>query len=259
MAMTKPLILKIKTVAGERAEEWVDAQRWEPDSTLSKVDSPPKAITDIKTPELRENRLAEWREQQALKLEQSVLRKRQLATEKAGLHWWTGKVVSVAWVDVSTLEHGGYASPEDEVACLRWLSVKLATKPDCYVAGRSSVEFDFPFLVGRYLAHNLPLPRQLRHWGQVKDVHDMFGYKHLGSQRSTLEDYAFGLGLSLSDYQPTTDLYNQALLGNDEAVGELSRSALSEAKVVAEMYRRYLTTEEGEPTDFEINGIPIPF
>lgn len=235
----QPLVIEIRTVPGPRAEAYVDAQRWEPDSTLSRLDNPPKAITELKSPELRDVRLAEWTAAQKLKLDQSALRKKQQALDKAALYWWTAQVVAVATLDYQSGQSATF-SDEDERRLLLTVFAALQNKyRDHYLVGKSCLEFDFPMLTGRGMAHNLPLPHQLLSGRVIHDVHDIFGWRTNGSQRSTIEDYAFGLGLEIPKAESTKALYQMATLGNEAAWAELEQSTLSEAKMTGEVMRRY--------------------
>jgi len=145
------------------------------------------------------NRANEWTEQAPVKLgnikdptkiAQKEAEKRDEMRSKHGLHWITGKIVCATIVNVWGDEvHQFYG--RDEVKILHDLSAYL--EEPCYLIGKNSKTFDFPFLIGRYMAQYMRVPRGLKEWSRLLDVDDFFGRSAASTQRTTLNGYAHGV------------------------------------------------------------------
>jgi len=127
------------------------------------------------------------------KVKKALEEKRNEAAAKHGLFWFTGKVVSIAIVDI----YG-----DDEPVCIYGVDeVEILKKASVYLDGHklwgmSSEGFDCPFLIGRYMANDLPIPRSLKAENRLaNDVNKFFGWSTSSSQRGSLADYIQGLGM----------------------------------------------------------------
>ncbi len=264
----KPLILTIKTAPGPRTEEFLESQRFLPDANLSPVDKPPRVITDLKNEKIREKRIADWKLAQSLKIEQSILQKRQDAYDKAGLRWWTGKVVAAALVSLTRKTIPVAFAGDDEGELLTALFNAIAGYKDHYVMGKTK-EFDVPFVVGRALALNIGVPNALFSRYSLADVHEIFGKNTASTQRGKLTEYAFGLGMTVPEtFDSPTALIEQLRMGREESAEELRRQASQEAKLVGEIISRYhkvfkpaeaALTLAGEDTTPPPEAVEVPF
>lgn len=195
----KILGLDIETVGnhGPRLEQWIETQQ-------------EYKLGNVKDPEKIKAKLEEKKEE---------LRR------KAGLTWWTGKIVSVAVVSKdSTYKFSGH----NEQQILRELSnffSGLDSHETHELWAKSGDIFDFPFLRGRYMANQLAIPSILK-GRELHEVDHIFGKSQASGQRGKLDEYAFGLGLDLkpmhgSEVQGLYDQILHAELSNniDEAIG----------------------------------------
>jgi predicted PolB exonuclease-like 3'-5' exonuclease len=125
------------------------------------------------------------------KIEAKVEEQRQAARGKHGLHWFTGKVCSISFVDVFGNDEpvSFYGFDESEIL-LNAIQYMEGSK----LVGMNSKNFDFPFLVGRYMANGLKVPTTLKQRTFQYDVNEFFGWSNASGQRGSLNDYAQGIG-----------------------------------------------------------------
>lgn len=257
----RPIIISMVTIPSQASREFISTKTFEPDANLSPVDKPPKTITELKSDTLREKRIQEWKFSQNIKLEQSILTKRQKEIEQAGRRWWTGQVVAV-----SLMEPGGQPIAivdSDEKTLLTVLFSVLAGKyANHHLVAKGGKDFYIPFLTGRALAHDLGLPPQLHNTYPISDIHEIFGRSSMSTQRGNLEDYSFAIGLKKKDNTETSQfLWDQYLLGNDSALNEIKHRCGEEAQVIGEILtrfqKRFVPPTEGKPQPVEQAEIPF--
>lgn len=125
------------------------------------------------------------------KIEANIEAQRSKARAKHGLHWWTGKVVSCAVVDVfgDTPDAVYYGHDEEDI--LRHVAEHIGSHSK--LIGMCSEGFDFPFLVGRYMANMMRVPGVLKRKYATLDVNKFFGWSSQSGQRGKLDDYAQGI------------------------------------------------------------------
>ena len=160
---TKLYAIDIETVTqGKRANDYTDQRKYK--------------LGNVKDP---------------TKIEAKLKEKRDEARSKHALSWYTGKIVSVSIVDVYGDEEDLVISGHNESDILTELASKL-NKP-CKLIGKNSKTFDFPFMVGRFMANMITLPAVLRSKYSLYDTDDFFGFSSASSQRARLDDYAHGI------------------------------------------------------------------
>lgn len=165
--------------------------------------------------------------------------KREAAMEKAGLHWWTGKVISVAYRYIHSPEPATCIYSEEEEEVLMDFGKFLESQGDVQLVGKNSDTFDVPFLIGRYMAHDMGVPNGLfKGSNHIHDVDHIFHRSSVCSQRGKLSDYAWGLGLDgkIGSGNMVQDWYD-AEYGPDWEI--ISKYNCQDTEIVAEMFRRY--------------------
>jgi predicted PolB exonuclease-like 3'-5' exonuclease len=173
------------------------------------------------------------------KIKVAIEEKREEARSKHGLHWWTGKIISVAMCGVDhKLEH--VIAGHDEADILTELANSLNHKAVTLV-GKNSKDFDFPFMIGRYMANNLSVPRVFKDRSNSLDVMDIFSRNMSSAQYGKLADYAHGLGLGekLLHGGMVQNLYNEILAGDISKWKDITDYNMQDAKLTAEIARRY--------------------
>jgi hypothetical protein len=184
---------------------------------------------------------------------EKIKAKIELAKHKAksthGLYWWTGKIVCIGMVNVRSGErHAFYGASEDKL--LREWAESLSTYTR--LVGANSKDFDYPFIIGRLIANNIPLPRVMKNYLDRYDVFvELFGFSSSASQRGKLKDYAHGLGIEGKTMHGSQvqGVYDSILFEKDEAVrsemwSTLVEYCLHDCEIVAELVRRYDKTKE---------------
>lgn len=180
-----------------------------------------------------------------VKLEAKIGELKAKALGEHGLSWVTGKVISCALVDMKTGEEEVYAGHDEREVLLQVLE---ATR-SCQIWGKTSKNFDFPFLVGRYMALELPLPSFLKIASRQGDVDTFFGWSTASTQRSTLDSYAYALDLDMKTMKGSAvqSLYDQIIMAEssgdmkraEELWGQLKEYNLGDSRIVRHMYNRY--------------------
>lgn len=201
----------IETVPNERAEQYFAMKEYQPDARLT---DPAKILADVE-------------------------KKRNAEATKAGLYWWTGKVVCIcAKASDAVFQMVG----DDEETLLRGFFDWADARPDSILVGKSSADFDGPFVTGRVLALDLGVPTCLRRnrTGLISDVDQIFSHSHACAQRSNLENYAWGLGMPGKNGKGS-EVANMAAGGKWR---EIADYCANDVEITAEMMRRYLTVYE---------------
>lgn len=164
---------------------------------------------------------------------------------KHGLSWWTGKIISISIVEV----FGDYK----EVFCghdeADILNKTMAVIGQSKLIGKTSINFDFPFIIGRLMALNIEIPMCFKNRNSLYDVDNFFGFSAASGQRSKLDFYAHGLAIKMkpmhgSQIQGKYDEIMAMQMGGDNEGPiriwkEIADYNLHDSEVVANMARRY--------------------
>lgn len=184
------------------------------------------------------------------KVEAALALKRSEARRKHALSWWTGKIISVAVVDVFGDEPDECYAGHDEAEVLKELAVKLS-KP-CKLVGKSSDMFDYGFIKGRYMANRLNIPSVFKQANNLYDCDKFLSWSSQSSQRGSLSDYAFGIGAKEKPMKGSDvhDLYSRIMLTEASDVIEAAKLweelidyNINDAVIVAELTRLYAGTD----------------
>lgn len=178
------------------------------------------------------------------KIERWLIEKRESEMEKAALHWTTGKCCCIGVSNgvqknffTSTIEReiledfAIYVLGKlDEVGRNEHGFPAISTEPT-YFVGKSNEYYDRPFLIGRYLANNLPVPRFLKH--QHVDIDKFFGYR--SDQACSLDNMAKGIGIEskLGDGSQVYAWYQE------EDWGHIIEYCERDLDITEEIYLRY--------------------
>lgn len=220
---TKTYAIDIETVSqGKRANDYTDNKKY-------------KAPSNFKD---------------ELKIEANIEAQRKSARGKHGLHWVTGKVLSVALVDVYGSDKPICIKGVDEALVLEGLRPYMQNNR---LIGKTSKNFDFPFLIGRYMANGGGVPRTLRTKNMLFDVDDFFGYSAASLQRGKLDDYAHGIGykekpMNGSAVQALYDSILNAKMEHDKVAeaalwAQLEEYNIHDCEVVKQMTLAYYGVE----------------
>lgn len=231
------LIFDIETAPSERIDEYLNTAVIKPNANLK---DPEKIIKN--------------REE-----------KRQKIKAKAPLYWWIGRVVCISaystkysrlitWYDV------------DETKLLFRFGRDITKEYGDHQLQAKNIEFDRPFLIGRYIASDIGVPANIRLQSSDKSVDDIDKYLSLRSsqcqQITTLDNYAFGLGITgkhLDSGIDIRDLYYKWRLGDQRAIGTIQAHCERDVEITAEFHRR--ATKEFDPDDESVieTKMAVPF
>lgn len=166
-----------------------------------------------------------------VKIDAYIEANRDKERRKAALHWATGSVFSVALTNVQT-EQSYVLCSTDEKEVLQFLTNKLSEQQVASLVGKNSETFDFPFLVGRFMANDMSIHtifKAGRYEKKLNDIDNIFGYSSASQQRGKLNMYAMGLGLDgkNGDGSAVPQKYNDMVLaevgGDDETVAQIKK------------------------------------
>jgi len=208
------IAIDIETVRHERADAW-----WNK--------------TEIKAP-------ANYKDQ--VKIDAYIKEKKAALGSKSALTWHTGKVFSIAFgnIEGDTID---FNVDLDEAKLLTYLSDMTNKVNIQKVYSKSGKTFDYPFLVGRYLANKLTPPRFLSERSCLYDVDDFFVYSAASSQRMSLEAYAYGLGIEgkFGDYTIVDKVYSGMITNtcSEDDLSLLMKYNKQDVEIVKEMVKRY--------------------
>lgn len=207
------IVLDIETVANKNAEKWFSMKKY----------SAPKNYKDEK------------------KINQNILEQKAKDLEKAGLHWWTGQVICIVTFNLDTGEFKTFSNKDEKKLLIDFQNEFDQGFPE--FIGKHSDFFDLPFLRGRILAHDLGLISALKNNQRtLRDVNHIFSYSTSCAQISTLEAYAFGLGILGKTMQANKvqAMYKDYLLGNHKAMQEIEAYCKQDVAITATLLKRYL-------------------
>ncbi len=184
------------------------------------------------------------------KIEKNIKEQKEKAKGGHGLKWWTGKVCSIAFVEIYGDDRQVfYGFDEAEVLLKATELLNHGSK----IVGMSSEGFDAPFLVGRYMANGLMIPRSLKIKACQYDVNKFFGFSASSGQRGKLNDYAHGIGfkekpLSGNKVQGIYDTALDAKMQGDElaeagAWKQITEYNLHDCDAVKALTRAYYGSE----------------
>lgn len=225
----KTACFDIETVPNSEAENWVNSQL-------------PKVPANYKDP---------------LKIAAKELENREKLRDKLALHWWTGRVVLIcASVEDQTFSF----IHEDEIKLLHMFGRFLKDNQVSTLIGKSSAEFDIPFLVGRYIANDMGVPNLLQPYGNktIQDIDQWFG--HRSSQQSTLENYAWGMGIrgKTASYKKVAEWWEKFLANDADSLNSLVTYCKQDVAIVSEFIKRTRTWKD-QPYRITIEETYAPF
>lgn len=178
------------------------------------------------------------------KIKAAIEEKRAADFAKAALTWWTAQICSIHASVVTDPEVSFGLSSDDEASLLIRFFCWLEDIGGFQLIGKSSADFDLPMLIGRAIALNIGIPSWWRANRSYEDVDQFFSRSHACGQRSSLENYAWGMGIDgkLGNGAQVQDLYEKALLSGDW--NEMNRYCRRDKEIAAEMIRRFFKTFE---------------
>jgi DNA polymerase elongation subunit (family B) len=206
------LVLDIETVKNNKAEEYIEKFN---------TYSAPSNYKDVE------------------KIEQYILNAKAKDLESAGLKWWTGKIICIGCYDMlGKKEYVFYGDDEKKII----VDLFTLIERDSYtgIIGKSSSDFDIPFIIGRALRHNTGLPKILQH-EKLDDVNKMFSFSKTSQQITSLTNYAWGMEIDgkLGHGSAVQTMYNLAMMGDDTAWTDIVSYCKRDVQIVVEMITRY--------------------
>lgn len=186
------------------------------------------------------------------KIKAAIEEKRFEATKKSGLAPWTGRVTCIVAFDgVNSKSFYG----ENEVKILKDFG-EFISNYETVLVGKNSKTFDVGFLIGRYMAHDLGIPRALRPVDVVRDINDCFGYSSQGI-RGSLSDYAFMLGIDgkTAHGSEAQSMFDEAAI-NPEKWNDLVKYCEQDVKITFEFLKRYNKIFE---VSYAPSNLEVPF
>lgn len=172
------------------------------------------------------------------------------ARSMLGLSWVTGKVFCVSLVNCDTGERKSFIG-FNELEMLTALRIHLdkTLSGMSHLYAKSGKDFDYPFLIGRYIANNARLPKIFKEKYSVLDIDDLLTMNKQSSQRDKLSAYAHGMEIDgkLMHGSKVQDEYNRALLAKGDDQVQILKDMVDyceqDAVIVAEFVKRYYGEE----------------
>lgn len=251
------LAFDIETAVSERGLAYLDQKQYEPEAAYKDGAEPPTRITDLKTPELRAERLLEWEQQRKLKAEQSVMQQKQRDIRQAPLSWWLGKIICICAIDLQTNMQHCWMGDDEKTTLQNFFRVVMQYYPHHTLVGKHSAEFDRPYIVGRAMAHDIGLIKHVRTGSEtteVTDVNHFFSYSKTCQQITSLDNYAYGLGIEgkVGHGSQVGEMYTLAKAGDQTAWDRLAAYCYQDVAIVKEIIHRY--QKQFRPDQIDLEG-----
>jgi len=175
------------------------------------------------------------------KIEADIAAKRQAIIDKAGLHWWTGFICCIGAKNIENSECFSVCDNDEKSILERffmWLQAQRPVSKEMpTLIGKSSADFDAPFVVGRAMAHDIGVPMEFRRF-KYADIDHIFGYGHGASQTTSLNNYAWGLGMEGKlDGMSGADVAGLFAAGEYE---KIRKYCMQDVELTAAIWERYL-------------------
>lgn len=167
--------------------------------------------------------------------------------EKCGLSWWLGKVCGISACTMNYEQRfNGFS--EDEKTLLSEFATFLLTldyPAEVVLVGKNSKSFDFPFLTGRFMRHDLGVPYIMMKRNHISDVDEIWAPYSRNEQTTSLDNYAWGLQI-----EGKLDGFNGSMVQGmyDRKEWDKMRTYCNRDRdIVAEILRRYRPFDGGKP------------
>lgn len=157
--------------------------------------------------------------------------------ERFALHWKTGRIICISAETLDGWKFCSHGDSERDVISLFFTAVNNIAGNDfdeVRVVGKSSNDFDFPFIVGRALVNDLGLIPPFRPYAR-SDINEIFGGRR-GDQTASLRDYALAFNLPLEKLGSGADVARWHAAGDWD---QIIKYCQMDTHIVAEIWRRF--------------------
>lgn len=169
------------------------------------------------------------------KIDAYIAEKKLEIGNKDALSWTTGKIVSIAMVNVADIGREkkeyktiAFAGANEKALLEAWSAEMDKASNNIYqLVGKNSVLFDFPFLKCRLMVNGLKTPQGMKNSYNLLDIDQLICPRSGGNQVPSLDKMAFACGLepkSMKGWQ-VPKLYSEAVaaksLGNNDKYAEI--------------------------------------
>ena len=180
---------------------------------------------------------ARWKDEEKIKAREDEIRIEQ--RDKSGLNPWTARITVLCAFNGSMATFFG----NDEKKILVDFGTYLAREESgesVRLIGKNSKTFDFPMLIGRYIAHDLGVPNALRTTWEPRDIDECFGYSSQGI-RGSLNDYAFLMNYDgkLGHGSNAQSMFD-ATAFDESKWDDLAQYCAQDVMITAEFLQRYM-------------------
>jgi len=211
---TNTIVFDIETIRNDKSMEYLEKhKKWK---AKGNIKDPDKKLKDIK--DQQEN-----------------------LASKAALHWWLGSIICIGIYHVEKDRYQEFYG-HDEKKVLSEFFNYLEIHQGVELIGKSSKQFDIPYTIGRAIANDIGIPRALimnKH-RRIVDVDEIFSFSSQSSQTGSLNDYAWGMGITMKcgSGEHMQDMYNQTLL-DDTKFQDIAKYCRGDVEITKELLRRY--------------------
>jgi uncharacterized protein YprB with RNaseH-like and TPR domain len=195
------------------------------------------------------------------KIKKNIGEKLAKIRSQAALSWYTSRPVTICIYDsVNDLKFS--FSNRNPKELLTEFCTKLALDyPDHVLIGKNSSKFDIPIIIGWLIKYDLGVPihfkRDIRE--PITDIDHIFGRSTtMNSQLSTLDNYAFGMGIKGKTMagNMVADLYMKHQMTNDpKPMNEIVEYCHNDVAIVSEMRRRFLKSFVPSLKPMDMEGV----
>lgn len=179
------------------------------------------------------------------KIEQDLVDKKAKQKAFAPLYWWMNRPVTIVVYDEYIDKYFSFTDPNPQKLLAQFCNLLITEYPNHILCGKNSNTFDNPVVTGWLIKWNMGVPEHFKRHLRglpLTDIDQIFGLGSLANQRTTLENYAYGMGIdgkSLHGGQ-VADYYRAAQLGDETAMDTIVQYCKQDVKIQSEMRKRFL-------------------
>lgn len=180
------------------------------------------------------------------KIKKNIGEKLAKIKSEAALSWYTSRPITICLFDPVLNKSFSFNDPNPKDLLNNFCNTLVCDYPDHILCGKNSIKFDLPIITGWLIKYDLGVPEHFkRHLAgrPLQDIDNIFGFSTtMNSQISTLENYAFGMGIKGKTLEGSKvgDLYKLFQMTNDTSkLNEIVDYCHNDVAIVSEFRKRF--------------------
>ena len=178
----------------------------------------------------------------------------------APLSWWMSKPIVICCYDEFDDKYYTFNDSDPKLLLQKFCTLLVREFPNHVLCGKNSQNFDNPCVTGWLIRYDLGVPEHFKRHirGPLTDIDQIFGIGSMAQQRTTLDNYAYGMGIQqkIMNGAGVGDLYRSYLMGiRPDGMDELVDYCKQDVKITSEMRRRFLKPFTPLKVESEVDSV----